>query len=181
MTMESAARLTDVRRWSGFLCRLFKLLFWLTAASLIVQFILILIGDETFGSVRIGLTTYPGGSVPPAARVVSWIDSLAVIGILLKLSFHLKSLFARYAEGEIFGRENVRQIRQIGLTVLLFPALWILVAITPAFITADGRTALMDYDGAGPLPEIVLGGIILVVSWIMDVGRDLREEQDLWI
>lgn len=181
MTIEATRKLANIRRWSGYLRRLFKISFLLTAATLVMQSILILIGDETFSNVRIGLTSYSGGSVPAAAHVISWINSLAVLAIFLKLCFHLIRLFDHYAEGRIFGRENVHQIRQLGITVMLFPALWLLVAIAPAFIPVDGRTALMDYDGAGPLPEIVLGTIILVVAWIMDVGRELREEQDLWV
>jgi hypothetical protein len=181
MTVEATLTLENVRKCSSYLSRLFKILLWLTAATFIVQTVLILIGDETFGYVRIGLTEYSGGSVPAAAQVIAWINSLAVLGIFLKLNLHLARLFDHYAEGKIFGRENVHQIQQIGITVMLFPILWILVAIAPAFIPVDGRTALMEYDGAGPLPEVLLGAIILVVSWIIDLGRELREEQDLWI
>jgi hypothetical protein len=180
VTIEATIQLENVRKWSRHLSRLFRIFFWLTAATLIIQLVLILIGDEYFGYVRIGLTEYRD-AIPPAAHIVDWINSLAVLGIFLKLFQHLRRLFEYYAEGRIFGRENVHQIRQIGITVMLFPILWIVIAIIPAFISADGRTALMEYDGAGPLPEIILATIILVVSWIMDVGRELREEQDLWI
>jgi len=180
MTIEAIRQLDNVRKWSGYLCRLFRILYWLTAATLATQLVLILSGDEYFGYVRIGLTEYRG-AVPLAAQVIAWINGLAVSGIFLKLFFHLGRLFEHYTQGTIFGRENVAQIRQIGITVMMFPILWILVAIAPAFIPVDGRTALLEYDGAGPLPEFILATIILVVAWIMDVGRDLREEQDLWI
>jgi hypothetical protein len=30
-----------------------------------------------------------------------------------------------------------------------------------------------------PFDEVIAGTIIIVISWIMDVGRELREEQDL--
>lgn len=180
MTLEATRKLDAVRKWSGYLSRLFTVLFWLTAAILVAQLLLILIGDVYWNYVRIGLTEYRG-EVPIAAHVISWIDGLAVAAIFLKLFFHLRRLFQQYAEGTIFGRENVHQIRQIGITILMFPVLWALVAIAPVFIPVDGQTALLEYDGAGPLPEVILGTIILVVSWIMDVGRELREEQDLWI
>jgi uncharacterized membrane protein len=31
----------------------------------------------------------------------------------------------------------------------------------------------------GALNQIILGTIVIVIAWIMDVGRELREEQDL--
>ena len=181
MPIEATKKLENVQKYSSYLSRLFQVLLWLTVATLILQTVLILLGEETFGYVRIGLTEYSGGAIPPAAQVIAWINTLAALGIFLKLNLHLSRLFDHYANGKIFGHENVHQIRQIGITVLLFPALWILTAIAPVFIAADGRTALMDYDGAGPLPAVILGAIIMIVAWIMDVGRDLREEQDLWI
>jgi hypothetical protein len=34
--------------------------------------------------------------------------------------------------------------------------------------------------GEGPVVnQLIVGMIIIIVSWIMDVGRELREEQDL--
>src|SRR5690606_1944109 len=151
------------------------------AIAMCAKVFFIAIGDEVFTYVRIGLTEYRGEAIPMAAHVVSWIGSLLGLAILLKLFFHLHKLFGHYAEGRIFEKENVQQIRQIGVTVLLFPILWISLALAPNFIPAEGRTALLESDGAGPLMELIAGAVILVVAWIMDVGREMREEQDLLV
>ena len=37
----------------------------------------------------------------------------------------------------------------------------------------------MSGSGSDPFTELVVGIVVIVVSWIMDVGRELREEQDL--
>jgi predicted small integral membrane protein len=99
--------------------------------------------------------------------------------LLLKLNFHLINLFGLYADGKLFNRENVHQIRQIGIIILLFPALWVLGLIIPGFLPAEGLSRTAMTGGQDPFAELIVGGIIIVLAWIMDVGRELREEQDL--
>jgi len=181
MTAEIASKLAKVQSYSASLKRLFQFLFFVVAFAMCAKVLLIAIGDEVWSYVRVGLTEYRGESIPWAAHVISWIGSLLGFVILLKLFFHLQKLFGHYAEGRIFEKQNVHEIRQIGVTVLLFPVLWIALAIAPNFIPAEGRTALLESDGAGPLMELIAGAVILVVSWIMDVGREMREEQDLLV
>lgn len=181
MTAETASKLANVQRYSASLKRLFQVLLVAVALAMCAKVFLIAIGDEVFSYLRIGLTEYRGESIPWAAHVISWVGNLLGLAILLKLFFHLQKLFGHYAEGRIFEKESVQQIRQIGVTVLLFPVLWLSLAIAPNFIPAEGRTALLESDGAGPFMELIAGAVILVVSWIMDVGREMREEQDLLV
>ena len=111
--------------------------------------------------------------------MIALIGTVLSSAILLKLDFHLIKLFGLYADGKIFTHDNVHEIRQIGITVLLFPALWVLGLLVPTFIPGEGLTTTITTDGTDPFTEIIVGTIVLVVSWIMDVGRELREEQDL--
>lgn len=172
--------LENVRKYSTSLKRLFQFLFVLVALALVVEAVLILTGAEPFNSsVRIGDTEYSGDSIPGTIRMIALIGTVLGSGILLKLDFHLIKLFSLYAGGKIFSAENVHQIRQIGITVLLFPALWVLGVIVPSLIPGEGLTKVIAIDGRDPFTELIVGAIIMVVSWIMDVGRELREEQDL--
>jgi hypothetical protein len=134
--------------------------------------------------VRIGHVLYGGDPVSGTVHVLSYVYSTLALAIFLKITFHLIKLFALYAQGKIFSAENVAQIRQIGYTVLLTPTLWVLTLFVPLLVSGEGMTMTSAPEsgpmGAGQVfSQIIIGTIIIVVSWIMDVGRELREEQDL--
>ncbi len=180
MTPEAAQRLEKVQKYSGSFRRLFRFLFVVVALALVVQTLLIVTGAEPYGaSVRIGNTEYSGDPIPFVIRAIAWLGTTLSLGVLLKLNFHLIKLFGLYADGRLFNRENVHQIRQIGITVLLFPALWVLGLIVPGFLPTDDVARSVMSSGQHPFAELIVGAIIIVVAWIMDVGRELREEQDL--
>ena len=180
MTSEATQRLEKVRKYSVSFGRLFRFLFVLAALGLVIQTFLLFTGAEPYdSSVRIGHTEYRSDAIPLAVRVVAWIGSTLGWALLLKLNFHLIRLFGLYADGTLFNRENVYQIRQIGITVLLFPALWVLGIFAPGFLPAEGVTRTFVESSQDPFTQLIVGAIIVVVAWIMDVGRELREEQDL--
>jgi hypothetical protein len=182
MPSEAAKKLEQVQKYSISFRRLFRFLFVLVVLALVVQTILIVTGAEPYDtSVRIGHTEYSGDSIPRSIRAIAWIGVVLGSVVLLKLNFHLIKLFGLYADGKLFNSENVYHIRQIGITVLLFPALWVLGAIVPGFLPAEAVARDAVGSGHDPYTELIVGAIIIVLAWIMDVGRELREEQDLVI
>ena len=180
MTSEAAQKLEKVQKYSVSFRRLFRFLFVVVALALLVQALLIVTGAEPYSaSVRVGNTEYSGDPIPLVIRTSAWLGTTLGLAVLLKLNFHLIKLFGLYADGKLFNRENVHQIRQIGITVLLFPALWVLGLIVPGFLPTDDVARSVVSSGQHPFTELIVGAIVIVVAWIMDVGRELREEQDL--
>jgi hypothetical protein len=180
MSTETAEKLKKVQKYSASLRNLFRFLFVLGALALVVETALVVSGAEPFDTnARIGNTEYSGDSIPGTIRAIAFIGFVLRLAILLKLNFHLVKLFGLYADGEIFSAENVNQIRQIGITMLLFPALWVLGLFVPMLIPGEGLSKTITNGGWQPFSGLTLGAIVIVVSWIMDVGRELREEQDL--
>jgi hypothetical protein len=180
MTAEAAEKLKKVQKYSASLRNLFRFFFVLGALALVVETGLVVSGAERFDtSVRIGNTEYSGDSIPGTIRAIAFIGFVLASGILLKLNLHLVKLFGLYADGKIFSAENVDQIRQIGITMLFFPALWVLSLFVPLFVLGEGLNKTITTGGWQPFSALIVGTIVIVVSWIMDVGRELREEQDL--
>lgn len=59
-----------------------------------------------------------------------------------------------------------------------------LTLFVPLLVSDEGMTTSTTPGtglmGEGPVVnQLIVGMIIIIVSWIMDVGRELREEQDL--
>lgn len=178
MAAQAAEKLKKVQRYSTSLRRLFRFLFVLTALALLVETYLTLMGVEPFrAGVRIGSTQYSGDAVSATVRAIAYAQFVLSSLLVLKLNFHLAKLFGLYANAQIFSAANVKEIRQIGVTVLLFPALWLLSLLVPALLPAEGTSQTIV--GGMPFMQIIVGTVVIVVSWIMDVGRELREEQEL--
>lgn len=193
MTAETAVKLQKVKKYSASLRTLFMCLFVVGAAMWLISTILALEGGFVhagFGRpdavypeaiVRIGSTEYRGDAVSGGIRALSIVYFTLNVALVLALTLHLVQLFELYADGKIFSADNVRQIRRIGITLMLFPALSALGLLVPLVApsegTSDGARAVAEFVGS--IQSFVMGFIVLVVSWVMDVGRELREEQDL--
>ena len=119
--------------------------------------------------------------------------------------FHLHQLFKNLEAGEIYTRENVRHIRQVGVVAIAMGALRLVlppitfVLIEVGFIDRTlvtivdaggngGRAPLvggtfdlfMNGGGAvligGAFDLFIMGALVLLASWIMDVGRETSDE-----
>jgi hypothetical protein len=91
-------------------------------------------------------------------------------------------IFDLYAAGKIFTDANVRHMRQIGVTIFLFSAYWLVdlaLQFVPPSALAAFDTRQVEINLNIPFGIVILGTVIVFFSWIMDVGRELREEQDL--
>ncbi|HTE39708.1 MAG TPA: hypothetical protein VK629_02690 [Steroidobacteraceae bacterium] len=107
-----------------------------------------------------------------------------VIGIWLNILRQLERLFGNLAAGAIYTPENVRHLRNVGFLSLLWAALSILIPTThvvvlrliSSTVPIDlDRIFLSFYELIGTL---VTPGLILLVSWIMDVGLYEKEHAD---
>jgi len=118
----------------------------------------------------------------------------AVMGVGLAIVFQLYRMFGNLASGAIYTTENVRRVWRVGLLLLVSAALSVVLPV----ITLAMATGLTD----GPVPKgpgvfrlvgealgsFVAAGLVLLASWIMDVGLyekehadELRRDSDLMI
>ena len=92
----------------------------------------------------------------------------------------LRRLFKLYARGEIFSPEAARRLKRFAATVL---AQFLLRPITGAalsiLLTAHnppGKRALTISLGSPEFGALVLGGLILVIGWVMGESARIAEE-----
>jgi hypothetical protein len=116
------------------------------------------------------------------------------IGVRLAAVLQFYRLFGNMAAGAIYTPENVRRVRYVGLLWLLLAVLNIVLPAT--LVVANGffdAPAPIDLDRVFPSFEELLNsfaaaGLVLLVSWIMDIGLyekqhadELRRDADLVI
>lgn len=139
-----------------------------------------------FGSsLPIVILGYAGPPLPAISSLASHTKFIAVLLNLIPLAIYmaiagfLVRLFRLYEQGQIFTLQNVKSIRYIGITMLLgklispvyiFLLSYIMTRNTPypfAYIRFD----LHDITMA------IAALVIILISWIMEEGHKLHEEQ----
>ena len=94
----------------------------------------------------------------------------------------LRRLFGLYSGGRIFDLEAVGCLRQFAWTVLLMAILQPLIgALLSIIITLDnppGQRALAISFGSGEIAAALLGGLMVVIAWVMGEGCRLSEENE---
>ena len=119
--------------------------------------------------------------MPTSSLVAGFVISTLSAGITLFALARLRRLFGLYATGVIFGVENGRCLRHFALAVicqaLLHPFTVALLSVALTWSNPPGQRMLTLEFGSTQLGVIFVGAVFLVIAWIMELGRELAEEQ----
>jgi hypothetical protein len=106
-------------------------------------------------------------------------------GVWLAGVYQLYRLFGNLAAGAIYTRENVRRVRHVGLLWLLWAVLGIAIPFASATLIAFGFLdstvpfkSLLVFPWSQSLSSAVSAGLVLLLSWIMDVGLYAKDHAD---
>lgn len=175
MRPETEMKLEKVKRTSARLRVVCRGLAVLAGVLFVVAAGGVLVGSGVSVSYRNWLI--PVAPLSLSGRLVL-IGLLALsVGVLLKGLHHLDRLFKDYSSGNIFTTEAAGQIRQLGITSMLWTGVnvaWLLAAF--GLTNPRPPTSFsLHFD------SLIIGVIIIVISWFMDAAAEMREENELTI
>jgi hypothetical protein len=138
----------------------------------------------TFYRVNVDLLTTASG------RIWAFVVVTVVAGLFAWTLLHLYRLFRQLEAGSIYTKQNVYHLRQVGwlsmalaVIQLLLPLLSFMLA--ELGVLADTLVPLVAPPGNGaPLSVgqsfagVITASLILLASWIMDVGREISDDAD---
>jgi len=131
------------------------------------------------------LPVAPSAELGYGLRLLGFLVTMIPCGVLLYALSRLRRLFALYREGIIFDRRNVACYRDLGKALVCWAgAAFVQTPLLSIVITLPnppGTRLLMLGVGSGELGFLFLGGLVLLISWVMDEGRRLDEEQALTV
>jgi len=180
MSTTTARKLDKIRRYSISLGRLARFLFVVTLLGAAVSLMFLLLQPGKWvGPMNVMGIQFTGIAVDGTVRAVAVLTVLLSTGVLANFFFHAIKLFGLYSAGEYFTAESVHHIRQIGITLLLVPAIWLIGALAAWIFGRDLPPGAGMALVSAPIGQLVSGIIVIFVSWLMDLARELREEQDL--
>jgi MFS family permease len=109
----------------------------------------------------------------------------AAFGVGLAIVYQLYLLFGSLAAGAIYTFENVRRVRHVGLLSLLWAVLGVLIPVAWSALVALGFIAPSSpskfeawFSWSQSLSSFLAAALILLVSWIMDVGLYEKDQAD---
>lgn len=124
-------------------------------------------------------------SFTPAQKAASLSAAALFFGVWLAVVYQLYRLFGNLAAGSIYTSENVLRVRRVGLLWLLLSVLGILIPIIWAVLVRLGAIepsvpAKLDlwFSWSESLSSFTAAGLILLISWIMDVGLYEKDHAD---
>jgi hypothetical protein len=151
---------------------------------------LLLVVGLVFGlpGIKIGFGPYRVDAAhltTPFLRVWSFLFVSIVLGLAMRWLYLLHTLFDNFASGIIFTSENVRLIRRIGFVMLymlvIVPLLEVasLGVLKAGFIDEASVIRAGDWNLTPASFMALFGpGLVLLLSWIMEVGRKVTDEAD---
>jgi hypothetical protein len=172
---ETETKLQNIKRISRILHAVCKGLLVLVVLLFLAAVIGVLVGGNvTIAAFDLRIAV---ASLALPARLLIVALLLLSMGVIAKGLYHLCRLFNGYASGEIFTRQAAAQIRQLGITVILWACVGVFLPLAAA--------GLMHAHPLSPFPlhidSALIGIVIIVISWFMEAAAEMREENELTI
>lgn len=174
--------MTRIRKMSRILSRVSGLLFWLTPVGCALFWAVF----NDFPDIMKQRFLIPGRlDLPALNRALCFTASILPAGVAMYGFKNMRELFRLYAAGEIFSRRNVSRYRAMGLALLYWAgAAFVntpLLSLAMSVGMPEGQRHITVGIGSDELAALFAGSAALVISWVMDVGRGIEEEQALTI
>jgi len=110
-------------------------------------------------------------------RILMAVVAVFAISVPIKGLYHLERLLRNYTEGKIFTVASAGEIRQLGVTALLWAAAN-LVWVAAAFALTERHLPHSFYFR---VDSIAIGVTVIAISWLMEMAAAMREENELTI
>lgn len=115
-------------------------------------------------------------------RIYSSLAGLAVSFILM-WGFHvLVNLFSLYEKGIIFSSENVECYRRLGYLIIISMAAGIVhnsvMSVIISLHNPPGQRVITLALSSADIAMSIIGMMVVLISWIMDAGKEMMEEQE---
>jgi hypothetical protein len=195
MRPETEARIRTVQKFGKNARQFCALAATILGLGLFLNWAKIVVGSgfAASGGARIQLGAFHSINVDQLASASSkiwafvWIT--VALGVLLWILFHLYRLFKQLEAGSIYTKKNVYHLRQVGwlsMAAVVFQLIMPPVSLALAQIGfIDSALVTFPASGNGTtlfagqsLGGLLTASLILLASWIMDVGRQVSDDAE---
>lgn len=123
--------------------------------------------------------------MPLISLVLGFLVTMLPTGVTMVGAYYLRRLFLLYEQGQIFLLANVRCFKKLSWVLIWSFAVDIasrsLLSVVLSLPNPSGQRIVTVDLSSSDLTVLLVGGILAVISWVMEEGRNLQEEQDLTV
>jgi hypothetical protein len=124
----------------------------------------------------------PCSELTPQVMTVFLVALLGGVALTLTALYRLARLFGNYSRGEIFTRGSVGEIRWIGYVLAAGAVFQLLLFVAVLTLRADGGGEWpIELRFDLPIVPVLVASLVMLFSWVMDVGAEMREENELTV
>jgi hypothetical protein len=192
MRPETEARIRTVQKFGKNARQFCALAATLMGISLVAHWAQIVAGPRMpDANVRLGTNIIVNSDqlLTVSSKIWAFVVVTVVLGIFLWITFHLYRLFKQLEAGSIYTKQNVRHLRQVGWLSMASAAIPLVLSLVSTwlaqlgFIDGTAVTFAQSGDGTAMLAGLSLAGVInasliLLASWIMDVGTQVSDDAE---
>jgi len=175
--VEVQSEIHMVRRFSHYARAVCSAIFGFGLVAIIFMLLVAALG-LFFPKIHMATTAL---AMTPQLKLLTTVVTGVTTGVMLAGVYQLYRLFGSLAAGAIYTPENVRRVRRLGLLSLLSAVLAIaipFILFVLDFQDASLPESLLVFPWAESLSSAVSAGLLLLVSWIMDVGLHAKDHAD---
>jgi len=182
MSPAVEARLEKVKRISRGMKRA---CYWLMGLILLIASLTVLATLTLPGSpscIAQGVQAPGCAELSPQALTFLLVALVGGVALALTGLYRLARLFGNYSRGEIFTRGSVREIRLLSYVAIAYVVFQFVLFIAMLSLNAGGAEAWplqLRFDL--PIGPALVATLLTLLAWIMDVGAELREENELTV
>jgi len=129
------------------------------------------------------LPVHVNHDLPGLTRLLSFLADLIPLGAMIYGLQKLKNLFFLYENGLIFTEQNVSCFRSLGRAMIVWAVCHVVrTTLLSIILTLDnppGKRIIAVMLDSGDFAGVFVGVVVLIVSWVMDEGRKIQEDQSL--
>lgn len=119
--------------------------------------------------------------MPTPVLAAGFLISMLPGGIAMFAAWRLRALFSLYAEGRIFTADNSRCLKHFAMAVMAIavvkPVATALLSVVLTLANPPGERMMMLRFGSPELTILFIGGVFLIIAWVMEEGRTMAEDQ----
>jgi hypothetical protein len=120
-------------------------------------------------------------TLPLLTLALAFLASMIPTSVALYGLLTLKELFKLYENAIVFSAQNVNCFRRLGHTLIFWvSAKLILTPLLSLILTMNnpaGKRTLVAGIAASDIATLIIGAIVIVISWVMNEACKLNDEQ----
>ena len=111
-------------------------------------------------------------------RLAYALVGLVKIAPVLTIFANLRALFGLYARGVVFAKANAAHLKWIGVGLIAYG---VVPGLSHLFLTATKFEIDRVWFHASSPQALVLGGLVIVIAQVMEVGREIEEDRSQYV